>query len=87
MLPRLLETCPHVPSLKWMTSGAPSIDELSLPLALLEAPRLFTAWSRERMLVEQNESTPTGPLYHFTREEGLRGIPRKPISASGTSAN
>jgi DUF2971 family protein len=57
-----------------MSSRAPSIDELSLPPALLEAPRLFTAWSRERMLVEQNESTPTSPLYHFTLEEGLRGI-------------
>lgn len=57
-----------------MTSGPPSIDDLSLPPALLEAPRQFDAWSRERMLIEQGESTPTSPLYHFTREEGLRGI-------------
>jgi hypothetical protein len=57
-----------------MTKGVPSIDDLPLPLALLEAPRLFAAWSRERMLIEQKESTPAGPLYHFTREQGLRGI-------------
>lgn len=70
----LLETRYRVTSIKGMSSRAPSIDDLSLPPALLEAPRLFTAWSRERMLVEQNESTPVSPLYHFTREEGLRGI-------------
>lgn len=51
-----------------------TLDELPFPPALLEAPRQFGTWSQDRMLTEQSESTPTRPLYHFTRETGLRGI-------------
>jgi len=46
----------------------------SLPQELLAAPIEFDAWSQEQLLVEQNESTPTMPLYHYTGEEALKGI-------------
>jgi hypothetical protein len=42
-----------------------------LRAALME----FDAWSKAQLLkVEQTESTPAGPLYHYTGEAGLRGI-------------
>jgi len=34
----------------------------------------FVDWSQAQLLVEQNESTPSEPLYHYTGEEALRGI-------------
>jgi hypothetical protein len=34
----------------------------------------FDAWSQERLLVEQTESTPTTSLYHYTNEAALKGI-------------
>ena len=45
-----------------------------LPPALLAAAEEFEAWSRGRLLVEQRESTPTEPLYHYTDETALRSI-------------
>ena len=41
---------------------------------LMAAPREFDAWSRNQLLREQRASTPTGPLYHYTDDSGLRGI-------------
>jgi Protein of unknown function (DUF2971) len=48
----------------------------SLPPELLAAPLEFDSWSRAQLLVEQSESTPTEPLYHYTGEEALKGILR-----------
>jgi hypothetical protein len=45
-----------------------------LPARLRAALGEFDAWSQRRLLVEQDESTPTEPLYHYTGEEALRGI-------------
>jgi hypothetical protein len=45
-----------------------------LPSALIAAAEEFEAWSRARLLVEQRESTPTEPLYHYTDETALRSI-------------
>jgi len=45
-----------------------------LPAELRAALEEFSAWSQGQLLVEQNESTPTGPLYHYTNEEALHGI-------------
>jgi hypothetical protein len=45
-----------------------------LPSELMEAPNQLIAWSREALLREQAASTPTEPLYHYTGEDGLRGI-------------
>jgi len=41
-----------------------------LAVALIE----LNAWSRSRLLCEQNASTPTQPLYHYTGDDSLRGI-------------
>ncbi len=49
-------------------------DDLGLPPKLLAAVTEFTAWSQAQLLVEQSASTPTEPLYHYTREPSLRGI-------------
>jgi hypothetical protein len=46
----------------------------ALPLELTAAPLEFDAWSQARLLVEQNESTPTDPVYHYTGEAGFKGI-------------
>jgi hypothetical protein len=51
-----------------------SFDHHGLLPPLAAAPREFDSWSRERLLVEQRESTPTGPLYHYTRDASLRAI-------------
>lgn len=50
------------------------MGDLDLPPALLEAPRRYEAWARRQLLAEQVASTPTGPLYHYTREGSFRGI-------------
>jgi len=52
--------------------GDPYDPELppELAAALIE----FDTWSKAQLLVEQNESTPTEPLYHYTGYESLRGI-------------
>src|SRR5712691_2732193 len=47
-----------------------------LPPELQEAPRLFQVWSQERLLIEQDESTPRTPLYHYTGEAAMQGILR-----------
>ena len=46
----------------------------SLPPELTAAPLEFDTWSQARLLVEQTESTPTAPLYHYTDEAALKGI-------------
>jgi hypothetical protein len=38
------------------------LDDLGLPPALLEAPKQFTRWAQEPLLIEQNLSTPTVSL-------------------------
>jgi hypothetical protein len=45
-----------------------------LPPELQVAPREFDAWSQEQLRREQDESTPTLPLYHYTNEVALKGI-------------
>jgi hypothetical protein len=45
-----------------------------LPPELQVAPREFDAWSQSQLLKEQDASTPTAPLYHYTGEEALKGI-------------
>jgi hypothetical protein len=50
------------------------LDDLGLPPALLEAPKQFTRWAQEQLLIEQNLSTPTVSLYHYTGEPSFRGI-------------
>src|ERR1700704_3169139 len=50
------------------------LDDLGLPPALLEAPKQFTRWAQEQLMLEQHASTPTGPLYHYTGEPSFRGI-------------
>lgn len=46
----------------------------NLPPELRAALREFEVWSQKQLLVDQNESTPTEPLYHYTGETALRGI-------------
>jgi Protein of unknown function (DUF2971) len=46
----------------------------SLPPELTAALLEFDAWAQAQLLVEQGESTPTEPLYHYTGEEALKGI-------------
>jgi hypothetical protein len=48
--------------------------DFGLPPELLAALNEFDAWSRDQLLVEQVQSTPTTPLYHYTGAPGLRGI-------------
>ena len=50
------------------------LDRLGLPPALLEAPKQFDIWAKNQLLAEQHASTPTVPLYHYTREPSFRGI-------------
>jgi len=38
----------------------------SLPPELVAAPLEFDAWSQAQLLIEQSESTPIEPLYHYT---------------------
>lgn len=45
-----------------------------LPPELATAAQEFVAWSQEQLLVEQVDSTPTEPLYHYTGEVALKGI-------------
>src|ERR1700737_2706673 len=46
----------------------------NLPTEFRAAIEEFATWSQERLMVEQSESTPTEPLYHYTGEDALRGI-------------
>jgi len=50
------------------------MDDLDLPPALLKAPKEFGDWAQRQLLAEQHASTPTVPLYHYTREPSFRGI-------------
>jgi len=54
-------------------SNAP-IPDSELPSSLAAAPQEFDQWSREQLLIEQQESTPTEPLYHYTDVTALRSI-------------
>ena len=45
-----------------------------LPSELAAALIELNAWSRSQLLIEQDASTPTRPLYHYTSGDGLRGI-------------
>lgn len=45
-----------------------------LPPELAAALIEFDAWSKGQLLLEQRESTPTEPLYHYAGEDSLRGI-------------
>jgi hypothetical protein len=45
-----------------------------LPPELQAAPREFDAWSQAQLLKEQDASTPSEPLYHYTGEKALKGI-------------
>jgi hypothetical protein len=55
-----------------MTS-TPTFND-NLDPALMVAPQEFIKWSRTQLLAEQQASTPTEPLYHYTDETALRGI-------------
>lgn len=57
-----------------MATDDTSMDNIGLPPALLEAPRQFDVWAKKQLLAEQAASTPTVPLYHYTREVSFRGI-------------
>jgi hypothetical protein len=57
-----------------MTKGTQ--DHCDLPPALIAAAEEFKAWSDAYLLVEQRESTPTKPLYHYTDETALHSILR-----------
>lgn len=57
-----------------MTKPSESPFDPSLPSELLVAPRELEAWSQAQLLIEQNESTPSEPLFHYTGEEALKGI-------------
>jgi hypothetical protein len=46
----------------------------ALPPKLQAATREFVEWSQAQLLVEQSESTPSEPLFHYTGENALRGI-------------
>jgi Protein of unknown function (DUF2971) len=46
----------------------------TLPPELLVAPREFNAWSQAQLLKEQDATTPSAPLYHYTDEDALKGI-------------
>ena len=45
-----------------------------LPPELAAALIELNAWSRSQLLIEQDASTPTQPLYHYTGGDSLRGI-------------
>lgn len=45
-----------------------------LPPVLQEAIDKFKAWGDQHLLAEQDASTITVPLYHYTNAQGLRGI-------------
>jgi Protein of unknown function (DUF2971) len=48
----------------------------NLPLPLEAAPQRFGEWSDAQLLREQDEVTPTIPLFHYTGREALEGILR-----------
>lgn len=73
MLPRVILRLPSEASVISMN------ERLELPYdgwppALRAAPEEFVSWAQQQLLLEQNESTPTKPLYHYTGEQALNGI-------------
>jgi hypothetical protein len=38
----------------------------NLPPELLVAPQEFDVWSQAQLLIEQSQSTPSEPVYHYT---------------------
>src|SRR5208282_4143874 len=45
-----------------------------LPPVLQEAIGRFMAWAEQYLLAEENASTITVPLYHYTNGQGLKGM-------------
>jgi hypothetical protein len=45
-----------------------------LPPELEAATKEYVEWSQAQLLIEQKESTPVEPLYHYTDVKALRGI-------------
>jgi Protein of unknown function (DUF2971) len=57
-----------------MTDAAAGSPEPPLSPALQEAINKFTAWAKQHLQAEQDASTITAPLYHYTDGRGLKGI-------------
>ena len=55
-------------------TGTTMIPGPQLPPLLQEAIDKFEAWGGQHLSVEQNASTISLPLYHYTNAQGLRGI-------------
>lgn len=54
--------------------GDPIYRFYDLPAPLEEALKKFGAWSDAQLLAEQDDITPTVPLFHYTGREALLGI-------------
>jgi Protein of unknown function (DUF2971) len=54
----------------------PKYRDYNLPLPLEMAPRRFGEWSDAQLLREQDDVTPTTPLFHYTGTDALEGILR-----------
>jgi hypothetical protein len=57
-----------------MTRSDPKYRDYNLPLPLEVAPQRFGEWSDEQLLREQDDVTPTTPLFHYTGRDALEGI-------------
>jgi hypothetical protein len=57
-----------------MTDAAAGSPAQPLSPALQEAINKFTAWAEQHLQAEQDASTITAPLYHYTDGRGLKGI-------------
>ena len=57
-----------------MSDPDPADYHPDLPDALQLAPVLLREWSQQILKQDEIASTPTTPLYHYTGEDGLRGI-------------
>jgi hypothetical protein len=44
------------------------------------APQRFGKWSDTQLLREQDDVTPTTPLFHYTDRDALEGITKEPAS-------
>jgi hypothetical protein len=54
----------------------PKYRDYNLPLPFEMAPRRFGEWSDTQLLREQDDVTPTTPLFHYTGSDALEGILR-----------
>jgi len=57
-----------------MTRSDPKYRDYNLLLPLEMAPQRFGEWSDEQLLREQDDVTPTTPLFHYTGRDALEGI-------------